>query len=58
MKCYAFSLFLLAYGVSSSHTAERPNILWITAEDMENLAAPLAKSGYGDYLLDLLDSGL
>jgi glucose-1-phosphate thymidylyltransferase len=28
---------------------------WITNEDLERLAAPLAKSGYGQYLLDLLN---
>jgi len=28
---------------------------FISAEDLERLARPLAKSGYGDYLLDLLD---
>lgn len=28
---------------------------WITDAQLENLAAPLAKSGYGRYLLDLLD---
>ena len=27
---------------------------WISAEDLERLAAPLAKSGYGSYLLDLV----
>jgi glucose-1-phosphate thymidylyltransferase len=27
---------------------------WITDEDLQRLAAPLAKSGYGQYLLDLL----
>lgn len=27
---------------------------WITSEDLEKLAAPLAKSGYGKYLLDIL----
>ncbi len=27
---------------------------WITAEDLAELAHPLRKSGYGDYLLDLL----
>ena len=30
---------------------------WITAADLEALAAPLAKSGYGQYLLGLLDEG-
>ncbi|MFJ4443752.1 glucose-1-phosphate thymidylyltransferase RfbA [Pseudomonas sp. NPDC089422] len=29
---------------------------WITAEQLEKLAAPLAKNGYGQYLLRLLDS--
>jgi glucose-1-phosphate thymidylyltransferase len=29
---------------------------WIGNEQLERLAAPLAKSGYGDYLLDLLRS--
>ncbi len=28
---------------------------WITSQDLERLAAPLAKSGYGKYLLDLLN---
>jgi glucose-1-phosphate thymidylyltransferase len=28
---------------------------WITDADLERLAAPLAKSGYGKYLLDLLN---
>ncbi len=28
---------------------------WITNEDLQRLAAPLAKSGYGQYLLDLLN---
>jgi glucose-1-phosphate thymidylyltransferase len=28
---------------------------WITNQDLERLAAPLAKSGYGKYLLDLLN---
>jgi glucose-1-phosphate thymidylyltransferase len=28
---------------------------YITAEQLEALARPLAKSGYGDYLLDLLE---
>ncbi len=30
---------------------------WINDEQLETFAAPLAKSGYGDYLLDLLRSG-
>jgi glucose-1-phosphate thymidylyltransferase len=30
---------------------------WITSSNLEALAAPLAKSGYGKYLLDLLDNG-
>ncbi len=30
---------------------------WIGDEDLERLAAPLAKSGYGRYLLDLLEEG-
>ena len=28
---------------------------WITDRDLERLAAPLAKSGYGQYLLNLLN---
>ncbi len=28
---------------------------WITSQDLEQLAEPLAKSGYGKYLLDLLN---
>lgn len=28
---------------------------WITSSDLEKLAAPLAKSGYGKYLLDILN---
>jgi glucose-1-phosphate thymidylyltransferase len=28
---------------------------WITSEDLQRLASPLAKSGYGKYLLDLLN---
>ena len=28
---------------------------WITADDLERLAQPLVKSGYGDYLLGLLE---
>jgi glucose-1-phosphate thymidylyltransferase len=28
---------------------------WITSEDLTRLAAPLAKSGYGQYLLELLN---
>ena len=27
---------------------------WITAEDVARLAAPLAKNGYGQYLLNLI----
>jgi glucose-1-phosphate thymidylyltransferase len=27
---------------------------WINASELEALASPLAKSGYGQYLLDLL----
>jgi glucose-1-phosphate thymidylyltransferase len=27
---------------------------WINAEQLEQLAQPLRKSGYGDYLLNLL----
>jgi glucose-1-phosphate thymidylyltransferase len=30
---------------------------WITVTELERLAAPLAKSGYGRYLTDLLDEG-
>ncbi len=29
---------------------------WITAEQLANLAAPLCKSGYGDYLLQVLEN--
>ncbi|MGD2167203.1 MAG: glucose-1-phosphate thymidylyltransferase RfbA [Gammaproteobacteria bacterium] len=29
---------------------------WITDDELERLAAPLAKSGYGDYLIDLLET--
>ncbi|MGE0372453.1 MAG: glucose-1-phosphate thymidylyltransferase, partial [Gammaproteobacteria bacterium] len=28
---------------------------WIDAEQLQRLAAPLAKSAYGDYLLRLID---
>jgi glucose-1-phosphate thymidylyltransferase len=28
---------------------------WITDQDLENLARPLHKSGYGQYLLELLE---
>ena len=28
---------------------------WITDEDLHQLALPLLKSGYGNYLIDLLD---
>jgi glucose-1-phosphate thymidylyltransferase len=31
---------------------------WITAEDVAAQAAPLAKNGYGKYLLDLIETGL
>lgn len=31
---------------------------WIDSSQLEALAAPLAKSGYGVYLLDLLESGM
>ncbi len=30
---------------------------WVTDTDLETLAAPLAKSGYGEYLLGLLEDG-
>lgn len=30
---------------------------WITAEELKELAIPLVKSGYGQYLLNLLDTG-
>ena len=30
---------------------------WISAEDLEALAQPVRKSGYGDYLLSLLETG-
>ena len=28
---------------------------WINAEQLEQIAQPLRKSGYGDYLLNLLE---
>ncbi|HST45480.1 MAG TPA: glucose-1-phosphate thymidylyltransferase RfbA [Luteimonas sp.] len=31
---------------------------WIGAEDLERLAAPLAKNGYGQYLLSLVERGV
>jgi len=31
---------------------------WIDADDLEQLAAPLAKSGYGQYLLSLVERGV
>jgi glucose-1-phosphate thymidylyltransferase len=31
---------------------------WISTENLERLAAPLVKSGYGSYLLSLIESGL
>jgi glucose-1-phosphate thymidylyltransferase len=31
---------------------------WISTEDLGRLAAPLVKSGYGSYLLSLIESGL
>ena len=30
---------------------------WISNDELERLAAPLAKSGYGNYLLQLLEFG-
>jgi len=30
---------------------------WINSEQLEQLAQPLKKSGYGDYLLQLLEMG-
>jgi glucose-1-phosphate thymidylyltransferase len=30
---------------------------WINDEQLKQLAAPLAKSGYGKYLLDVLEFG-
>jgi glucose-1-phosphate thymidylyltransferase len=30
---------------------------WISDRELEALAAPLRKSGYGHYLLDLLEHG-
>ena len=30
---------------------------WINDEELKSLAAPLAKSGYGRYLLDVLEFG-
>ena len=30
---------------------------WISADDLDALAQPLRKSGYGDYLLQLLEYG-
>jgi glucose-1-phosphate thymidylyltransferase len=29
---------------------------WITAEDIRRIAAPMKQNGYGQYLLDLLES--
>ena len=31
---------------------------WIGDDDLERLAAPLAKSGYGQYLLSLVERGV
>ncbi len=31
---------------------------WIDAADLQRLAAPLAKNGYGQYLLSLVERGV
>ena len=31
---------------------------WITADDVRRLARPMAKTGYGQYLLELVDTGI